>query len=106
MPHTYGVMQGRLSPPEDGRFQSFPRKSWREEFARAREAGFGYIEWIHDDYGRTANPIFSEAGLEEFDALKQRTRHCHACTLRRLVHGLPADSLHGGGAGRARAASA
>jgi L-ribulose-5-phosphate 3-epimerase len=72
MSHTYGVMQGRLSPPEDGRFQSFPRKSWREEFARAREAGFGYIEWIHDDYGRTANPIFSEAGLKEFDALKQQ----------------------------------
>jgi L-ribulose-5-phosphate 3-epimerase len=64
-------MQGRLSPPEDGRFQSFPRKSWREEFARARDAGFEYIEWIHDDYGRTANPIFSEAGLKEFDALKK-----------------------------------
>ena len=72
MSHTYGVMQGRLSPPEDGRFQSFPRRSWREEFARAREAGFDYIEWIHDEYGRTANPIFSEAGLKEFNALKQQ----------------------------------
>lgn len=71
MPHTYGVMQGRLAPPEDGRFQSFPRRSWREEFARAREVGLDYIEWIHDEYGRTANPIFSEAGLAEFDALKQ-----------------------------------
>jgi hexulose-6-phosphate isomerase len=63
-------MQGRLSPPEDGRFQSFPREGWREEFGRAKAAGFGYIEWIHDEYGRTANPIFSEAGLAEFDALK------------------------------------
>ena len=71
MPHTYGIMQGRLSPPEDGRFQSFPRNSWREEFARAREAGFDYIEWIHDEYGRTANPIFSETGLAELDALKR-----------------------------------
>jgi hexulose-6-phosphate isomerase len=68
--YALGVMQGRLSPPEDGRFQSFPRESWREEFARAKAAGFGYIEWIHDEYGRTANPIFSEAGLAEFDALK------------------------------------
>ena len=41
MPHTYGIMQGRLSPPEDGRFQSFPRNSWREEFRRAHEAGSG-----------------------------------------------------------------
>jgi L-ribulose-5-phosphate 3-epimerase len=63
-------MQGRLSAPEDGRFQSFPRGSWREEFARARAARLSYIEWIHDEYGRSANPIFSEAGLAEMDALK------------------------------------
>lgn len=66
-----GVMQGRLSPPEDGRFQSFPRESWREEFARAKASGLSYIEWIHDAYGASANPIFSEAGLAEFDALKR-----------------------------------
>lgn len=69
--YSLGIMQGRLSPPEDGRFQSFPRRSWREEFARAREAGLSYIEWIHDEYGRTANPIFSEEGLAEFNALKR-----------------------------------
>ena len=79
-PYTFGVMQGRLSPPEDGRFQSFPRESWRAEFARAREAGLEYIEWIHDAYGqgkdatgRVANPIFSNAGLAEMDALKAET---------------------------------
>ena len=72
MPHTYGIMQGRLSPPEDGRFQSFPRNSWREEFPRAREAGLDYIEWIHDEYGRTANPMFSESGLRELDTLKRQ----------------------------------
>ena len=68
--YALGVMQGRLSAPEDGRFQSFPRVGWRGEFARAKAAGLQYIEWIHDEYGRTANPIFSEAGLAEFDALK------------------------------------
>jgi hexulose-6-phosphate isomerase len=72
MPHNYGIMQGRLAPPEDGRFQSFPRRSWREEFPRAREAGLDYIEWIHDEYGRTANPIFSQAGLAELNALKHQ----------------------------------
>jgi L-ribulose-5-phosphate 3-epimerase len=63
-------MQGRLGPPEGGRFQSFPRERWRAEFARAKAAGLEYIEWIHDEYGRTVNPIFSESGLEEMDALK------------------------------------
>ena len=63
-------MQGRLSPPEDGRFQSFPRAGWRAEFAKAGPAGFDYIEWIHDAYGHDANPIFSDDGLREFDALK------------------------------------
>src|SRR5258708_3919338 len=71
MPYTCGIMQGRLSPPEDGRFQSFPRKFWREEISRAHQAGLDYIEWIHDEYGRSANPIFSETGLSELDALKR-----------------------------------
>lgn len=77
MPHTYGVMQGRLSLPEDGRFQSFPRDGWRGEFAKAKAAGFSYIEWIHDDYDgwqsdakRGANPIFTEEGLREMETLK------------------------------------
>jgi len=72
MPHTYGIMQGRLAPPEDGRFQSFPRNAWRDEFPRARAAGLDYIEWIHDAYGHTANPMFTEAGLAELDALKHQ----------------------------------
>ena len=63
-------MQGRLSVPEDNRFQSFPRNSWKQEFSRAREAGFDYIEWIDDEYGRTANPLFSEAGRAEMAELK------------------------------------
>ncbi len=77
MPHTYGVMQGRLSPPEDGRFQSFPRTGWRDEFAKAKLAGFSYIEWIHDDFDGWQsdtdpgyNPIFTAEGLREFDTLK------------------------------------
>ena len=69
---TYGVMQGRLSPPEDGRFQSFPRSSWREEIARAKETALDYIEWIHDDYDRGANPIFTAEGRAELAALKQQ----------------------------------
>ncbi len=68
----YGIMQGRLSPPEDGRFQSFPRNSWRDELPRAREAGLSYIEWIYDDYGASVNPLTTDAGIEELIALKQQ----------------------------------
>ena len=67
-----GIMQGRLSPPEDGRFQCFPRNSWRQEIARAREAGLDYIEWIYDDYGSSANPITTEEGIAELNALKNQ----------------------------------
>jgi len=67
-----GIMQGRLSPPEDGRFQSFPRNSWRDEIALAREAGLDYMEWIFDDYGASANPIVTEEGAAELNSLKTR----------------------------------
>ncbi len=67
----YGVMQGRLSPPEAGRFQSFPRNFWRQEIARARDAGIDYIEWIYDDYGASANPISTPEGIAELNHLKQ-----------------------------------
>jgi L-ribulose-5-phosphate 3-epimerase len=65
-----GIMQGRLSPPEEGRFQSFPRISWREEFPRAQEAGLKYIEWIYDDYGASVNPIGFPMGRELIGQLK------------------------------------
>ncbi|GAC1362759.1 MAG: sugar phosphate isomerase/epimerase [Acidobacteriaceae bacterium] len=72
MATSYGVMQGRLSPPHEGRFQSFPRSSWREEIARARAAGLDYIEWIFDEYGSSANPLSTPAGVAELNALKSQ----------------------------------
>jgi L-ribulose-5-phosphate 3-epimerase len=66
-----GVMQGRLSPPEASRFQSFPRQSWREEIGRAREAGLSYIEWIYDEYGAEFNPVTTEEGAAEINAIKE-----------------------------------
>ena len=73
MSASCGIMQGRLSPPEDGRFQSFPRNSWREELSRALQAGLSYIEWIYDGYGASVNPITTEQGIAELNDLKQET---------------------------------
>jgi L-ribulose-5-phosphate 3-epimerase len=62
-------MQGRLVPPEEGRFQSFPAQRWREEFPRARAAGLYCIEWIFDKPYEARNPIADDAGLAEMQAL-------------------------------------
>jgi hexulose-6-phosphate isomerase len=64
-------MQGRLVPPEGGRFQSFPRVRWRDEFPNAFAAGIDSIEWIVDAYGFDLNPIFTDSGLEQLVALKR-----------------------------------
>ena len=64
-----GIMQGRLLPPEDQRFQSFPRKRWRDEFALAAAAGLDTIEWIYDAYGEDVNPLVTDGGARELKHL-------------------------------------
>jgi len=58
------IMQGRLLPPMEGRFQSFPRGRWREEIASSREAGLDGIEWIYDTFGEGHNPIETAEGRQ------------------------------------------
>jgi hexulose-6-phosphate isomerase len=65
-------MQGRLVPPEPGRFQSFPRARWRDEFPYAAAAHIDAIEWIYDAYGADLNPLGSDAGLAEMRSLAER----------------------------------
>lgn len=69
----FAIMQGRLVPPEAGRFQSFPRDRWRDEFELAARAGLNGIEWIFDVYGEDANPLCSDSGVEEMRALSTET---------------------------------
>lgn len=66
-------MQGRLGPPDDGRFQHFPRGRWADEFPRAAAAGLAAIEWIVDEYGADANPLTTAAGADEIRAAVART---------------------------------
>ncbi len=69
-----GIMQGRLIPPMEGRFQSFPRGCWAEEFPNAAAAGLGAIEWIYDTYGAGANPIENAAGIDSVRELSRAHR--------------------------------
>lgn len=66
------IMQGRLLPPQDGRFQCFPRDCWREEFPLAVAAGLNAIEWIYDLHGADVNPLGSDSGIEEIKALARQ----------------------------------
>lgn len=75
-----GIMQGRLVPPSDGHFQSFPRDHWEQEIRNAATAGLGMIEWIYDLYGLGANPIESDDGIARMRYLSDK----HAIAIRSL----------------------
>jgi len=68
-----GIMQGRMVPPPEGKFQCFPRGQWDREFALAADAGLKSIEWIYDHYGADDNPLATDAGLEKMLSLQQTT---------------------------------
>ena len=62
-------MQGRLVPPEAGRFQTFPVHGWRREIELASAAGVDGIEWIYDEHGADANPLARDDGVAEMRRL-------------------------------------
>ena len=66
------IMQGRLQPPQGGLFQCFPRDCWREEFSKAAAAGLDAIEWIYDLQGADVNPLATESGIAEMQALARQ----------------------------------
>lgn len=58
----FGIMQGRLSPPQGKDLQFFP-KDWKKEFEIARSLGFEAIEWIFDE-PIEANPLWNISGQQ------------------------------------------
>src|SRR5208282_3375477 len=74
----WGIMEGRLVPPEDGRFQCFPRSQWESEFTHAAKIPFDYIEWVYDLYGHDVNPLGNPAGtgIERLKNLVASTGVC------------------------------
>ena len=64
-----GIMEGRLLPPEEDRFQCFPRQHWALEFELAAQAGLDCIEWIYDLYGADVNPLATDQGIAQMKLL-------------------------------------
>lgn len=81
MIRTIGIMQGRLSEPLDGKIQSFPKTTWREEFQKAVLAGLTSIEWIFEADEWDKNPISSYDGIKEINELQKKTgiEVCSVC---------------------------
>lgn len=67
-------MQGRLSQKKNLPLQSFPKKTWKEEFARANKIGFKKLEWVIDLDNDYRNPIFSSSGREEIIKISKDNR--------------------------------
>lgn len=67
-------MQGRLSPPENGRFQFFPT-NWLAEFSQAKTLGFDGICWFLDrdipDFDPVRDIWANSQALEQIDKVTQ-----------------------------------
>ena len=60
-----GVMQGRLLPKYNGRFQAHPVGYWQNEFEVANDLGFKHIEFILDHNDALKNPLLNADGVFE-----------------------------------------
>ena len=66
-------MQGRLSPPTNGKIQSFPWSSWETEFSIARNLNLDLIEWTLDKEKMFGNPLLTEEGQAKLFRLMSET---------------------------------
>jgi len=73
MTNKYGVMQGRLVPKVEGRYQAFPIGMWQREFEVARECGLDLIEFILDFNEANENPLLKEHGIDEIKKVIKST---------------------------------
>jgi len=57
----------------DDRIQSFPVKSWMNEFDIAADCGFEIMEWVVDVDHPELNPLFGRDGRKEMNKLQQNS---------------------------------
>lgn len=56
----FGILQGRLSKPVNGKMQEFPSQNWGDEFKNLPEIDLMGIEWIITPENNLSNPFFTE----------------------------------------------
>jgi len=73
MRNLIGIMQGRLLPKYQGRYQAHPVGYWQEEFTKAAEMGLNCIEFILDFNDAERNPLLRGNGPNEILLLSEKT---------------------------------
>jgi len=73
MNNKIGVMQGRLAPKYQGKYQAFPVGMWQDEFKVAKECGLDLIEFILDFNDAEENPLLKEGGVDEIKSIINKT---------------------------------
>ena len=76
-----GVMQGRLLPKFQGRYQAHPLGYWQDEFWLAAEMGLDSIEFILDYNNADENPLLRSDGPDEILLLSEQScvKVCTVC---------------------------
>ena len=71
MKKKFGIMQGRLLPKYEGRYQAHPIGIWESEFPVASKLGLDSIEFIFDPNIKTELTIMpKETGKDFQDHIK------------------------------------
>jgi L-ribulose-5-phosphate 3-epimerase len=73
MNNIFGIMQGRLLPKYQGRYQAHPLGYWQDEFFQAKEIGLDCIEFILDFNDFNSNPLLTKGGRLEILELSRDT---------------------------------
>ena len=68
-----GIMQGRLLPKYNNRYQAHPFGYWQDEFNIAKNIGVSYIEFILDYNDYLLNPLMSNLGISEISEVIQKS---------------------------------
>lgn len=71
--YSYGMMQGRLTPPKGRGIQFFPVDNWEKEFYLAKDLGLNEIEFIFDFDRYEENPLWSQEGKELLKKVMKET---------------------------------
>ena len=73
MRNKIGVMQGRLLPKYQERYQAHPVGYWQDEFSIAQKLGLDSIEFILDLNDAADNPLLKNGGIKEIKAIIKKT---------------------------------
>ena len=73
MNNKLGVMQGRLVPKYQGRYQAFPVGMWQDEFRVAKTCGLDLVEFILDFNDVEENPLLKLGGIDEINSVIKST---------------------------------